>query len=317
MDSQEVLDKAFRRVKKIEVRNLKKVSDVRAESISRVSAFSHTLESQLEKYVKAFPNMDGLPEFHYALIDLQIGMDRLRHSLGAVHWASETTGRLLKEYVAKLKRGTNRVQLERTRKSAYGRLSSVVKKVDGDLKVLQDARAAFKNIPAIDTEQPVVVIAGPPNVGKSNIIEKLTTARPKIAPYPFTTQGISIGHMEHGYRRIQFVDTPGLLDRPLEERNDIEKHAILAIELIADIIVFVFDPSETCGYRMEAQENLHLAIAQAFPDIPMMTIANKCDIMAPEKGSAENYEASVSALEGVGIEELRAMILERMDSLTA
>ena len=71
MDSQEILDKAFRRVKKIEVRNLRKVGDVKSESISRVSAFSHTLSAQLEKYVKAFPSMDNLPDFHFALIDLR------------------------------------------------------------------------------------------------------------------------------------------------------------------------------------------------------------------------------------------------------
>ena len=43
-----------------------------------------------------------------------------------------------------------------------------------------------------------------------------------VQPYAFTTKSLFVGHMDHRYLRWQVIDTPGILDRPLEERNTIE-----------------------------------------------------------------------------------------------
>ena len=56
-----------------------------------------------------------------------------------------------------------------------------------------------------------------------------------------------------GRNRIQFVDTPGILDRPAEERNPIERQALSAMMNVASVILFILDPSEHCGYPMEVQ----------------------------------------------------------------
>ena len=43
-----------------------------------------------------------------------------------------------------------------------------------------------------------------------------------VQPYAFTTKSLFVGHLDHRYLRWQVIDTPGILDRPLEERNTIE-----------------------------------------------------------------------------------------------
>lgn len=43
-----------------------------------------------------------------------------------------------------------------------------------------------------------------------------------VQPYAFTTKSLFVGHMDYRYLRWQVIDTPGILDRPLEERNTIE-----------------------------------------------------------------------------------------------
>ena len=75
----------------------------------------------------------------------------------------------------------------------------------------------------------------------------------KIASYPFTTKGVIVGIRMEGRNRVQFVDTPGILDRPANERNPIERQALSAMMNVASVILFILDPSEDCGYPMEVQ----------------------------------------------------------------
>ena len=50
----------------------------------------------------------------------------------------------------------------------------------------------------------------------------MTRADVEVQPYAFTTKSLFVGHMDYRYLRWQVIDTPGILDRPLEERNTIE-----------------------------------------------------------------------------------------------
>ncbi len=53
-----------------------------------------------------------------------------------------------------------------------------------------------------------VVIVGPPNVGKSNLVTSLTHAKPEVADYPFTTRQPCPGMMCFENIQIQLVDLP-------------------------------------------------------------------------------------------------------------
>lgn len=55
-----------------------------------------------------------------------------------------------------------------------------------------------------------VVLVGPPNVGKSMLIRKLTNARPEVAEYPFTTRRPVAGMMPYENIQIQLVDLPAV-----------------------------------------------------------------------------------------------------------
>ena len=44
----------------------------------------------------------------------------------------------------------------------------------------------------------------------------------EVQPYAFTTKSLYVGHTDYQYLRWQVIDTPGILDKPLEDRNTIE-----------------------------------------------------------------------------------------------
>ena len=94
-----------------------------------------------------------------------------------------------------------------------------------------------------------------------------------------------MGHLEIEGRfekiQIQCLDTPGILDRPMSKRNKIELQAILALRLISDLILFVFDPTPACGYDITSQIELFHEIKQNFSKegkIEIIIVFNKIDL---------------------------------------
>ena len=165
------------------------------------------------------------------------------------------------------------------------------------------------DLPDIRPDEPAIVVAGYPNVGTSSFVNAITRARNEIATYPFTTKGVQVGHFERDRIRYQIVDTPGLLDRPAAERNDIERQAVSAIAHLADAILFLVDPSGDCGYPLAAQLELRDEVADRF-DVPVLTICNKSDRSSDVEADAymsitedENVDAVLDlAVEAVGYE---------------
>jgi len=294
LTAQEILDKAFKKAEKIGYKGKKE------ESLSRINSFSDTVSHTLKRYVKKFPSIDDLVPFYRELLDIEVGRDALKKSLSNIHWASDKAVSIAR----KEKERMNENNHVFVRKKVYGRISSVVKKVDGDLKVLARARYILKTLPEMREDAVNVVVAGYPNVGKSSIIRALSTAEPEIASYPFTTKQIIVGHRAEKTRVFQFIDTPGLLDRAPEKSNEIEKKATAALSYAADVLVFVIDPSETCGYEVEKQEFLMRHLKERF-SAPMIVVEAKCDII---KRKIDNLKVSI--LTGEGLEELMDSIRE-------
>ncbi len=299
LTADEILDKAFRRASKVDVRRETKLETVRQVNISKLKSSSDVIVSTLGRYVKAFPSIEALSPFYSALIDATIGTGKLKKSLGAMDWCRGNVARISRAAVRDISAQDSTAKIDEIRRGAYGRISSLVKQVDGELKFLANARNAIKKFPTIDHEAPTIVIAGAPNVGKSQLVRQMSTGKPRVAVYPFTTQEISVGIFDKEFVRYQVIDTPGLLDRPLSERNAIELRAVLAVRHLADLIVFVMDPSETCGYTSEQQENLLSSLREEFDQTPFVEVENKVDLVSSASGRMK-----MSAASGMGVPEL-------------
>lgn len=62
---------------------------------------------------------------------------------------------------------------------------------------------ALRRIPEIDMSIPTLVLVGAPNVGKSSIVRIVSSGTPEVANYPFTTRGLSVGHIISSDWRVQ------------------------------------------------------------------------------------------------------------------
>ena len=299
--SQELLDKAFRRATRAE------------DNESMVQNAGNILSDNLSNLIRKFPSFDNLPPFYREMADIIAGVDHIRISLSRLRWASAQIRDITREAVGKIKRSRG-LDSTPARKAAFGRFSSVMRSIEKDLLFLNEARNLLRKMPTIDPAIPTILIAGYPNVGKSSFIVRITGARPEIANYPFTTRGIFVGHFYINDQKYQVVDTPGLLDRPMEERNDIERQTIAALSHLQGVVLYIIDPSEHCGYPLASQLSLAEDIKN-WIKLPMLMVANKADILRFESDGSVP-EMSTETGQGVDnvLKKLVSMIeLEKPD----
>jgi nucleolar GTP-binding protein len=307
----ELLDTGFRRAKKAaaKVRSSKIPRNLKSKRIeeARVQTACQVIKDRIQLILDRVPEIEKLPEFYQDYIDVAVGVDQMKQSLGALNWSIGIITQLEKDYGSRIRRSTPD-KSSRLRSQAFGRIASVVKKIEGDLDFLDFAKAKLRNMPTVDFNATTVVIAGFPNVGKSTLLRRLTTAEPRVADYPFTTKGIQIGHLERNWNKIQIIDTPGLLDRPILDMNDIELRAMVALEHLANVILFIFDASETCGYPLGSQYHLYQEIQRVFKT-PVICLFNKMDLAENVKYldayiNKVDEPLKISAFHGTGVEEI-------------
>jgi nucleolar GTP-binding protein len=290
----EIMDRSLRRA----AAKMKEKKNKERADKEFVMAISASLHARLVKVMQSFPEFEELPPFYRDLVDALYGIERLKMALGGVGWAAKNVKRVGGEMGREIRRSP---ETRGVRRRAVARLSSIVHRAEKDLLFLNEVRNTLRTLPTLRDEF-TVVVAGYPNVGKSSFIRLVSPAEPQVASYPFTTKGIIIGHRKEGRSGIQFVDTPGILDRPPEDRSPIERQAVSALMHAAHAVLFLLDPSERCGYPLENQLAL-LAEVQGMVKVPVVVAVNKADVQG-----MEGY-LNMSTLTGDGVDTVLAELV--------
>jgi nucleolar GTP-binding protein len=256
----------------------------------------------MDNIVKKFPNIDNLPEIYTELIRLTLDYDYLKKSLGALTWLNKKLDELSNLYLKSLKTCETKANIQKVMGSYYGRIGSMMRQVDKNLRYIEDARKIMKNYPTLKTDLYTVAITGFPNIGKSTLLSKLTPAKPEIKDYAFTTKQINQGYAQYGLRKVQFVDTPGVLNR--DKMNNIELQAYLVLKYLVNLIVYVIDLTEP--YPIKRQEELLKSLKEH--DKPIIVYLSKTDIIPKEtfEKTKKKYRAVVT-IEGLNKKIEKAM----------
>ncbi len=300
--TQELLDIAFHRASNLEIKFRPRTSDIykaRKREKARITAVTDDLIARLTKMVKTFPTFDNLHPFYYDLTKTLVDLDQFKKVIASLSGTLKIIKKVHREHFYKIAYARDPNVAGTARKAFYGRISSIINRMEDQLDYLRAQRDIFRKLPSISPDNFTIVVAGYPNVGKSSLVRAISSANPEISYYPFTTRKLIVGHrILHADDpiplRIQILDTPGLLDRPLSKRNNIELQAIVALKHLANVIVFMIDPSETCGYSIANQTHLLKEIHSTFQDIPLILNLNKMDIIQPEQVSLVTNEIQAS-----------------------
>jgi len=285
-------------------------------SLMKVDRIYALIEGEVFNQVRRLPQPSMINEFYAEMLKLA-GIKDYQNTLGRILGYGGVLRRLWLEYRVRIKNALSPKEADKEAREFVGRSLSVIRRVSKDLNSLSIATVEIGKLPCINFNDPKVVVSGMPQVGKSTLIAKVSTAKPKISPFPFTTKEIIVGHAKINYVNVQFIDTPGILDRPFSELNDIEMRALIAIRFLADILLYLIDPRPDSYYSLNEQLGLLKSLQSFFRDRKLYVIINKVDAADPDRlriteerlrGLYKGPILKVSALKGLGIEGVLEII---------
>lgn len=290
-----VLSKTQRKTPTVVHRHFK-ISRIRQFYTRKVKFTQQNFHDKLTCILTEFPKMDDIHPFYADLMNVLYDKDHYKLALGQINTSKHLIDNVAKDYVRLLKFADSLYRCKQLKRAALGRMCTIMKHQNQSLEYLEQVRQHLSRLPTIDPNTRTIIVCGFPNVGKSSFMNRVTRADVDVQPYAFTTKSLFVGHMDYKYLRWQVIDTPGILDHPLEERNTIEMQAITALAHLRAAVLYVMDISEQCGRSIEEQLQLFDNIKPLFTNKPLIVALNKIDII-PVAELREDAKQEIDKLE--------------------
>ncbi|BCS18048.1 putative GTPase NOG1 [Aspergillus puulaauensis] len=306
--NQEFLDIVLSRTQRqlpTQIRAGFKISRIRGFYTRKVKYTQETFGEKFQAILDGFPRLQDIHPFHKDLMNTLYDADHFRIALGQVSTAKHLIETVSRDYVRLIKYAGSLFQCKQLKRAALGRMATICRRLKDPLVYLEQVRQHLGRLPSIDPNTRTLLICGYPNVGKSSFLRSISRADVDVQPYAFTTKSLFVGHFDYKYLRFQAIDTPGILDHPLEEMNTIEMQSITAIAHLRSAVMYFMDLSEQCGYSVSDQIKLFHNIRPLFANKIVFVVVNKIDVRRPEDLEPEVQEEMQNMLKADDVELLQ------------
>ncbi len=220
----------------------------------KIDAYTTGLSITLREQLKVFRQVMGaLPPFESQLASLTLAaLEREGgRSLGDVEAEFDQLRRAVvrtgKAATADASRAATVAEAKQLMEAGILSVETAFNEQRHALEELIQTVGKLRRLPRPVADEPVLVLVGMPNVGKSSLVSATSTGTPEINDYPFTTRRLKMGHVIGRQGRYQVMDTPGVLARAEDERNPMEGLTLAAVEHLPSAVVYVMDLSGTSG----------------------------------------------------------------------
>ena len=209
-------------------------------------------------------------------------------------------------------RGPGESQLETDRRLARRRISLLKRRLK-DLERQRETRRSERR----RTEIPTIALAGYTNAGKSTLLNALTGAEVSVENRLFETLDPTTRGFEHDGRRYLVTDTVGFIRRRPHQLVD-GFASTLEETLVADMVLHVVDASSSEDEQDRQREAVDDVLHEiGAGELPLELVLNKIDRVDPlgRRRLRNRFPGAlqVSALDGEGLDELRAELARRFD----
>lgn len=282
--SREIIDSAVRRSQRIGGSGKLKNEAARArnKAARQLDAIMKELTMRLGEFERGFPQLHRLHPFEAALLELTVGVEAYNTVLARVGALRKAVVEVSKGYAARASKAANKKEAVILQEEGLERVQVVFGRGADAVDELKEVAKALRRLPVVDPALPTVALVGAPNVGKSSLVQLLSSGLPEVQNYPFTTRSIKMGHFYVDGRRHQVTDTPGLLNRLEESRNAMEKLTLASLQHLPTATLFVADLTGECGTTVTDQWAIRAELKRRFPTKPWIDVLSKADMLGSE-----------------------------------
>ncbi|XP_061355765.1 uncharacterized protein LOC133300266 isoform X2 [Gastrolobium bilobum] len=281
MPSVDILGSALRKAKRISptkgIANIAKRE--KNKGAKQLDALMKELAIPLRTYVENFPNKTYLHPYERSLIELTLGDGYYEKVLGKVDRLRKRVVSVGKEHASLCAKSTSKREAEERLNEGLTKIEEIFAQERKVVDDLLDIAKTLRAMPVINLETPTLCLVGAPNVGKSSLVHILSTGKPEVCNYPFTTRGILMGHVVLNYHKFQVTDTPGLLKRHDEDRNNLERLTIAVLSHLPTAVLYVHDLSGECGTSPCDQFSIYKEIRERFTGQLWLDVVSKSDLL--------------------------------------
>nr|CAB3482227.1 unnamed protein product [Digitaria exilis] len=251
----------------------------RNKGAKQLDALMKELSVPLRTYTENFPKRRDLHPYERSLIELTFGEGYYEQVLGRVDALRKRITSVGKQHASVCAKSTTKREAEEHLSEGRKRLEEDFQHGKHAIDDLVNVAKALRSMPVVDLHIPTLCLVGSPNVGKSSLVRILSSGKPEVCSYPFTTRGVLMGHIVSNHERFQVTDTPGLLTRHDDDRNNIERLTLAVLSYLPIAVLYVHDLSEDCGTSVADQYITYKHIKERFGDRLWIDVISKCDLL--------------------------------------
>jgi len=181
-----------------------------------------------------------------------------------------------------------------------GKLRAKIAKLKNQEEQSHKSGSRFGFIPKKEGDATIVLI-GPPSVGKSTLLNKLSQAHARVEAWPFTTLTVIPGMWDYQGAKIQIFDLPGIIKGAAVGVG--RGREVLSAARIADLLILMVDVKTKNQIK-----NILKELKQVGVDLPILTVVNKIDLIG--KTNQQEKMIFISAANEIGLEDLKKKIWE-------
>ncbi|KAM3573804.1 hypothetical protein VYU27_004225 [Nannochloropsis oceanica] len=327
----ELLNRALRISKYLKIDEEKtKNQRLRARKLGalQLDTLTKGISKPLKDTLKAYEyELAVLHPFEATLADLTVrarakqGHQTLPEVLSAVNELRKAVLETGKHYAGAAKNASSKAEAIALTEEGFREVENLVLGNSEVVLNLIEVQKALRKIPIVQLDTPTVVLVGAPNVGKSSIVRAISSGTPEVNNYPFTTRGMTLGHVTYddwASEKCQVMDTPGVLNRPDGERNEMEALTLASMQHLPTAVMFVLDLTGNSGAlsSIENQIQIRNDLRARFPKRPWVDVISKADLPMdesdPSVARAPEGAVRVSTEDGTGLVELEARVRETL-----
>ncbi|GIL55842.1 hypothetical protein Vafri_11344 [Volvox africanus] len=287
--SQEHLQSARKRASRVTpsagIKN--EAEKARSRAARRLDVLMKELSVPLGRYLSGFPQPEKLHPFEAALLALTVGEGTYRTALQRVDNLRKAVQEVGKGAASKASNAPNKAAATALSEEGTAAIEAVFTAGARHVDALKEIAKKLRSLPSLDTSLPTLALVGAPNVGKSSLVNILSSGTPEVCNYPFTTRSIKMGHFYLDSQKHQVTDTPGLLRRPDAQRNRMEQLTLAALGCLDTAILFVIDLTEECGTSVADQWAIRREVQSRFPERPWIDVLSKGDMLQDTLSAAD------------------------------